>query len=84
MPGSRGGKKCIHCDPKGSGICSECFGTGQNVHLNSPEPKCPRCAGSGQCPVCRGSGKTSGFGAEETGSSTPSFFAKLLERLGMR
>jgi len=50
--------KCIHCDPKGSGKCPSCYGTGQNMHLNSPEPKCPECRGTGVCTVCRGSGKS--------------------------
>ena len=52
-----GGGRCIACDPKGSGKCARCFGTGQNTQLNSPEPKCPECRGSGVCTVCRGSGK---------------------------
>lgn len=52
-----GGGRCIACDPKGSGKCASCFGTGQNTHLNSPEPQCFDCKGTGVCTVCRGSGK---------------------------
>ena len=52
-----GANKCGGCDPRGSGKCGACFGTGQNTHLNSPDPLCPRCSGTGVCQICQGSGR---------------------------
>ena len=49
-------KECGACDPRGSGKCGACFGTGQNTHLNSPEPLCSACSGTGVCQICKGSG----------------------------
>lgn len=42
---------------EGNGKCSACDGTGINTHLNEPEPKCRRCAGTGTCSQCLGTGK---------------------------
>jgi len=52
-----GANKCGSCDPRGSGRCGTCFGTGQNTHLNSPDPHCSQCAGTGVCQICKGTGK---------------------------
>lgn len=52
-----GANKCGACDPRGSGKCGACFGTGQNTHLNSPDPICSQCSGTGVCQICHGSGK---------------------------
>jgi hypothetical protein len=38
------------------GKCIECSGTGINIHLNSDQPACPNCGGTGVCPSCRGTG----------------------------
>jgi len=46
---------CVDC--RGDGKCSECNGTGINVHLNHDEAKCRHCSGTGICPKCGGSGR---------------------------
>lgn len=33
-----------------------CLGSGTNLRLNSADPMCPNCKGSGACPACGGSG----------------------------
>jgi hypothetical protein len=33
-----------------------CYGTGNNVHLNTTGEKCEKCGGSGLCPSCGGTG----------------------------
>jgi len=45
-PTCRGGLKCVVC-----------YGSGQNVHLNDPEPECRACKGTGVCPTCNGTGQ---------------------------
>jgi DnaJ-class molecular chaperone len=40
----------------GNGRCSQCNGTGINTRLDSDEPKCPACDGTGVCGTCRGAG----------------------------
>lgn len=54
---------CPDCDRSGWGAvlgnCSRCFGTGVNVELNSEDPKCRNCGGSGKCPTCGGTGRLS-------------------------
>jgi hypothetical protein len=65
MPGRRA--RCPDCDTgflQGDGKCSTCHGSGVNVHLNSDEPNCEKCNGTGICQACGGSG-VSGI---ETGS----------------
>jgi hypothetical protein len=42
--------KCYTC--RDTGKCQECDGSGQNPHLNSDDPRCPGCHGSGSCSVC--------------------------------
>lgn len=54
---------------RGSGQCAECFGSGTNVALNSDEPRCLNCKGSGVCPVCGGSGMQGKAGLAEWVSS---------------
>jgi hypothetical protein len=44
----------------GPGKCSKCDGTGVNTQLNSAEPKCPYCHGTGVCGTCNGSGFVGG------------------------
>jgi DnaJ-class molecular chaperone len=53
---------------KGDGVCSKCHGSG--IHdqaqfwdvvddvfgLDTKDPPCPKCNGSGQCPTCNGTG----------------------------
>jgi hypothetical protein len=78
-----GVKKCRHCDPRGSGKCGGCYGTGQNTHLNSSEPKCRECSGSGACRECLGSGKTREISAEDKRYLMPDFIARFLERIGI-
>src|SRR4051812_20615388 len=55
-----GANKCGGCYPRGSGRCGACFGTGHNTHLNSPDPNCSQCSGTGVCQICKGSGKAQG------------------------
>ena len=47
---------CPDCDRTGCcavlGKCSKCYGTGVNLQLNSDEPKCRNCGGTGRCPTC--------------------------------
>ena len=52
-----GAYKCGGCDLHGSGKCGACFGTGQNAHLNSADPHCSQCSGTGVCRICQGSGR---------------------------
>ena len=40
----------------GNGKCSQCFGSGINLRLNSPDRQCEKCQGTGTCPTCQGSG----------------------------
>jgi hypothetical protein len=42
---------CFDCG--GTRECKVCFGTGNNPALNSDEPKCLNCDGTGVCPACR-------------------------------
>lgn len=56
MPGTR--NRCVDCH--GSGRCSQCFGSGVNVHLNEVEPRCRPCYGTGLCDACDGTGRLSG------------------------
>jgi len=39
-----------------NGKCGQCDGTGINIKLNSDEPKCPSCGGTGVCATCGGTG----------------------------
>src|SRR5579871_1409484 len=60
MPGSRV-PGCTDCDRisllgRGNGKCSQCFGSGTNVSLNSAAPSCVKCGGSGICSTCQGHG----------------------------
>src|SRR5579863_7784873 len=53
--------RCPECAPgvtlmPGDGKCPQCFGSGTNIRLNSPEPKCANCKGTGVCPTCGGAG----------------------------
>ena len=51
----------------GNGKCGRCDGTGINTQLDSAQPKCPYCAGSGVCATCGGTGTC---GGDEGGGST--------------
>lgn len=66
-----GANQCRSCDPRGSGKCGACFGTGQNTHLNSPDPQCSRCAGTGVCQICQGSGRAQAVSTEDKSSLMP-------------
>jgi hypothetical protein len=66
-----GANQCRSCDPRGSGKCGGCFGTGQNIHLNSPDPQCSRCGGNGVCPICRGTGTAQAISTADKGYLTP-------------
>jgi hypothetical protein len=55
MPGG-GRPRCSDCDRPGNGRCATCHGSGTNLRLNSPDPLCRRCKGTGVCPSCDGSG----------------------------
>ena len=58
-----GRARCPDCADglfEGNGKCARCDGTGVNPHLNSAEPKCPHCRGTGACPTCNGTGYTDG------------------------
>jgi hypothetical protein len=46
--------------PKSQGRCSDCFGTGQNTHLNDSSPVCRSCKGTGECTACHGTGRLGG------------------------
>jgi len=48
----------------GNGKCAQCDGTGVNPQLDSAQPKCPNCGGSGVCPSCGGSGIPGGDPAD--------------------
>jgi hypothetical protein len=64
------------CDKPGNGRCSDCFGTGQNIHLNSSVPECRLCGGSGTCQRCGGTGTI-----EVEGSGwMPDFLERLFSR----
>ena len=45
-----------------AGKCAQCNGTGINTQLNSAEPKCPYCKGTGVCATCHGTGVPDGWG----------------------
>ena len=60
-------RRCPDCDGSwlgGNGRCAVCHGTGVNPHLNSDEPKCPACGGTGVCPSCKGTGLPGGDPAD--------------------
>ena len=52
----QGRQRCMDCDHELllGGRCADCHGTGLNVHLNSDDPKCRSCGGTGVCPTCHG------------------------------
>lgn len=52
---------CPECNARsilsgGDGRCSLCHGTGTNLHLPDPTPKCRGCQGTGVCRGCGGKG----------------------------
>ncbi len=54
-------KKCEDCEGgipliRGNGKCSQCYGSGVNVRLNTPDGQCENCKGTGGCPTCGGAG----------------------------
>ena len=54
-----GRPRCPDCDEglfERNGKCGKCHGTGINTQLNSAQPECPFCAGTGICSTCGGSG----------------------------
>jgi hypothetical protein len=55
MPGGSRRNVCTNC--RGGLRCIDCYGSGQNIHLNDPDPLCRTCRGSGVCPICNGTGK---------------------------
>ena len=55
MPGNSR-LRCSNCERPGNGRCAACHGSGQNFHLNSQDPKCRSCQGTGVCSSCEGSG----------------------------
>jgi hypothetical protein len=40
-----------------TGKCAECRGSGVNLSLSLPEPKCRFCKGTGICPTCGGTAR---------------------------
>jgi len=48
---------------EGNGRCGQCNGTGTNTQLDSAQPQCPYCKGTGVCQTCGGSGLRQ-FGAD--------------------
>lgn len=51
--------KCPSCDGGflvGDGRCARCHGTGINPQIDSAQPECPFCRGSGTCADCGGLG----------------------------
>jgi DnaJ-class molecular chaperone len=59
MPGNllAGGR--AHCpDCEGTGECPRCFGSCENVALNSDQDTCPYCKGTGACPTCSAGAET--------------------------
>jgi hypothetical protein len=40
-----------------TGKCAACYGSGVNLQINSPEPKCRPCRGTGVCPTCGGTAR---------------------------
>jgi hypothetical protein len=52
-------QRCLDCAGGwivGDGKCAQCNGTGVNTQLDSAQPKCPYCKGTGLCGTCGGSG----------------------------
>jgi hypothetical protein len=72
MAGKRG-PVCKNCDEPGNGKCARCYGTGTNLKLNSAEPKCPFCDGTGQCQLCKGTG----IDPEATGGILPDWLRRI-------
>ena len=60
---------CPNC--RGSQRCLACYGSGQNVHLNEPEPQCRACGGNGLCPACKGTGKLDEMSLREARKQFP-------------
>jgi hypothetical protein len=57
------GSHCPDCAGgalRADGRCGKCDGTGINTQLNSIQPKCPYCHGTGICATCNGTGSTGG------------------------
>jgi hypothetical protein len=55
-----GRSRCPDCAAgllEGDGRCGKCNGTGINTQLDSAQPKCPYCHGTGVCATCGGSGR---------------------------
>jgi hypothetical protein len=46
----------------GNGKCGKCDGTGINTQLDSDQPKCPYCKGTGVCSTCGGDGSLGSWG----------------------
>ena len=54
------GRRCPDCAEgifEGNGRCGKCNGTGINTQINSAQPKCPYCHGTGVCATCGGTGR---------------------------
>jgi len=51
---------------EGNGRCGHCNGTGINTQLDSAQPACPYCKGTGVCATCGGSG-LAGRGPDDPG-----------------
>ena len=55
--------RCPDCNEgllQGDGKCGQCNGTGVNTQLDSDQPQCPYCRGTGVCATCGGSGLPDG------------------------
>ena len=64
MPGG-GLQRCPDCAGglfHGNGKCGKCDGTGINTQLDSDQPKCPYCKGTGVCSTCGGDGSLGSWG----------------------